>query len=391
MVPRGGPGRKREARGRGGPVLALTGCTAPAPRPVPHPGATRGQPVPGGARGTPNACDPDVPARRWPAFVCRRNALGAPDGGGPGGLFVLDHDIFRVRGPCEVARGPQYPAYDFAWRLQYDVRDPLQPVLTGSLRLGGSPSLAPPRTAALCCAPPRAARRPAGGPLLQGQHLRGERPALRPQAPQVGPLAPAPGPLEARPGHVAHRRPQGGVSVQGVVEGRVRAEEPQGLLGEQLRAGALVGGAVGPAQAVVEPVGGAGAPPARQAAGPGPNAGQGAFQAPPRRELRGRPHLSRPQSDIGTPEERQCPRPDWPGARARWGRRATRPPDPPGRLRGQCVACTRCHQAAGGAGCGDPTEYSRHPPAAGWRARPRSRLRSGRPGRRSEYSVTVSA
>jgi selenium-binding protein 1 len=48
------------------------------------------------------------------------SALGAPDGEGPGGLFVLDHDTFAVRGPWEAERGPQYLAYDFWWHLGHD-------------------------------------------------------------------------------------------------------------------------------------------------------------------------------------------------------------------------------------------------------------------------------
>jgi selenium-binding protein 1 len=47
-------------------------------------------------------------------------ALGAPDGDGPGGIMVLDHDSFDVLGRWEVDRGPQYLAYDFAWHLGYD-------------------------------------------------------------------------------------------------------------------------------------------------------------------------------------------------------------------------------------------------------------------------------
>jgi methanethiol oxidase len=48
------------------------------------------------------------------------SAIGAPDGEGPGGVFVLDHDNFAVRGPWEVERGPQYLAYDFWWHLGHD-------------------------------------------------------------------------------------------------------------------------------------------------------------------------------------------------------------------------------------------------------------------------------
>ncbi len=48
------------------------------------------------------------------------NALGAPDGGGPGGIFVLDHETLDIAGPWEESRGPQYLAYDFYWHLGYD-------------------------------------------------------------------------------------------------------------------------------------------------------------------------------------------------------------------------------------------------------------------------------
>ncbi len=48
------------------------------------------------------------------------NALGNPDGGGPGGIFILDCESFDVRGRWEVERGPQELAYDFWWHLGYD-------------------------------------------------------------------------------------------------------------------------------------------------------------------------------------------------------------------------------------------------------------------------------
>jgi selenium-binding protein 1 len=48
------------------------------------------------------------------------NALGAPDGSGPGGVFVLEHETFKVRGAWEKERGPQYLAYDFWWHLGHD-------------------------------------------------------------------------------------------------------------------------------------------------------------------------------------------------------------------------------------------------------------------------------
>jgi methanethiol oxidase len=48
------------------------------------------------------------------------NALGAPDGNGPGGIFVLDHETFEVKGPWEKDRGPQHLSYDFWWHLGHD-------------------------------------------------------------------------------------------------------------------------------------------------------------------------------------------------------------------------------------------------------------------------------
>ena len=48
------------------------------------------------------------------------SALGAPDGGGPGGIFMLDHDTFDVRGRWEIDRGEQELHYDFWWHLGYD-------------------------------------------------------------------------------------------------------------------------------------------------------------------------------------------------------------------------------------------------------------------------------
>jgi selenium-binding protein 1 len=48
------------------------------------------------------------------------NALGGVDGGGPGGIFVLDAETFEVRGPWEADRGPQHLAYDFWWHLGHD-------------------------------------------------------------------------------------------------------------------------------------------------------------------------------------------------------------------------------------------------------------------------------
>jgi selenium-binding protein 1 len=49
------------------------------------------------------------------------NALGAPNGDGPGGIFTLDHETFEPRGRWELNRGPQHLAYDFWWHLGHDV------------------------------------------------------------------------------------------------------------------------------------------------------------------------------------------------------------------------------------------------------------------------------
>lgn len=48
------------------------------------------------------------------------SALGAPDGGGPGGIFMLDHESFDILGRWEIDRGPQHLHYDFWWHLGYD-------------------------------------------------------------------------------------------------------------------------------------------------------------------------------------------------------------------------------------------------------------------------------
>jgi selenium-binding protein 1 len=48
------------------------------------------------------------------------SALGAPDGTGPGGVALLDHDDYEPLGRWEVDRGPQELAYDVWWNLGYD-------------------------------------------------------------------------------------------------------------------------------------------------------------------------------------------------------------------------------------------------------------------------------
>jgi selenium-binding protein 1 len=48
------------------------------------------------------------------------SALGAPDGNGPGGTFILDPETFDVRGRWEIDRGPQELMYDIWWHLGLD-------------------------------------------------------------------------------------------------------------------------------------------------------------------------------------------------------------------------------------------------------------------------------
>jgi selenium-binding protein 1 len=48
------------------------------------------------------------------------SALGAPDGGGPGGVALLDHDDFDPLGQWELDRGPQHLAYDVWWNIGFD-------------------------------------------------------------------------------------------------------------------------------------------------------------------------------------------------------------------------------------------------------------------------------
>jgi selenium-binding protein 1 len=49
------------------------------------------------------------------------NGLGSANGDGPGGIFVLDHETFELKGAWEKERGPQFLSYDFGWHLGHDV------------------------------------------------------------------------------------------------------------------------------------------------------------------------------------------------------------------------------------------------------------------------------
>jgi selenium-binding protein 1 len=49
------------------------------------------------------------------------NALGDRDGNGPGGIFLMDAENFKLKGVWEKDRGPQQLTYDFWWHLGQDV------------------------------------------------------------------------------------------------------------------------------------------------------------------------------------------------------------------------------------------------------------------------------
>jgi methanethiol oxidase len=52
---------------------------------------------------------------RWPVTQAR-----LAGGNAPGGVFLMDHETFDVRGQWEMDRGPQQLAYDAWWHLGYD-------------------------------------------------------------------------------------------------------------------------------------------------------------------------------------------------------------------------------------------------------------------------------
>ena len=104
------------ARARACAPRASTSSTSRPTRAQPEARQGRSRPRrsrarPATAARTPIHCGPDG------IYV---SALGAPDGDGPGGIFLLDHDDFEVKGAWEDDRGPQELAYDFWWHLGHD-------------------------------------------------------------------------------------------------------------------------------------------------------------------------------------------------------------------------------------------------------------------------------
>jgi selenium-binding protein 1 len=47
-------------------------------------------------------------------------ALGNSEGKAPGGIFLMDHETFDIRGQWEIDRGPQLLSYDAWWHLGHD-------------------------------------------------------------------------------------------------------------------------------------------------------------------------------------------------------------------------------------------------------------------------------
>ena len=69
------------------------------------------------------------------------SALGAPNGDGPGGIFVLDHENLDIAGLWEEQRGPQYLNYDFYWHLGYDTLISSEWGTPNMVRNGANPEL----------------------------------------------------------------------------------------------------------------------------------------------------------------------------------------------------------------------------------------------------------
>ncbi len=52
-------------------------------------------------------------------YIANLGAAHSDDG--PGGIALLDHDTFEIKGQWEVDRGDQYLSYDFWWHINHDV------------------------------------------------------------------------------------------------------------------------------------------------------------------------------------------------------------------------------------------------------------------------------
>ncbi|HEX5465635.1 MAG TPA: selenium-binding family protein [Candidatus Limnocylindrales bacterium] len=69
------------------------------------------------------------------------SAIGNPDGDAPGGIFLMDHDTFEIKGPWERDRGPQQLAYDFWWHLGHDTMVTSEWATPNMVEAGLDPSL----------------------------------------------------------------------------------------------------------------------------------------------------------------------------------------------------------------------------------------------------------
>jgi selenium-binding protein 1 len=56
-----------------------------------------------------------------PEGIYITNLGSAHSDDGPGGIALLDHDTFEIKGQWEADRGDQYFAYDFWWHINHDV------------------------------------------------------------------------------------------------------------------------------------------------------------------------------------------------------------------------------------------------------------------------------
>ena len=119
----------RCARRRRTRTSSAATCSCPGLRSSPHPRRRhQGRPAPtrsSSRSSRPRSCTRKTGYSRPHTVHCGpdgiyMSALGAPDGDGPGGIFLLDHDDFEPLGRWEIDRGPQYLAYDFWWHLGHD-------------------------------------------------------------------------------------------------------------------------------------------------------------------------------------------------------------------------------------------------------------------------------
>ena len=90
-------------------------------------------------------------------------ALGNAEGKGPGGIFLMDHESFDVRGQWEIDRGPQQLAYDAWWHLGHDTH--------GHQRMGHARHVRERARSRRCCSARKYGRRLHFWDLHKRKHL----------------------------------------------------------------------------------------------------------------------------------------------------------------------------------------------------------------------------